>query len=385
MGRFGVGQSLRRVEDLRFLTGQGQYSDDIRLEGQCHGVVVRSPFAHATITSVDLDDAKAAPGVLGVFTVDDLDADGVGDIPCLVPLRGKGGMKTIMPPRPALARGRVRHGGDAVAFVVAETLQQARDAAELVMIDYDALPTVTETATAAEPGQPQIWDEAPNNTSLVWETGDEAGTKAAFDKAAHVTRLEFVNNRVVVNAMEPRATLGAYDAASGTFTLYTGSQGSHRMLAPLCDQVFNVPQEKMHIVTPDVGGGFGMKIFVYPETVLVLFAARKAWPAGALELRSQRGFPQRHPRPRSRDHRRVGPRRRGAHPRPARHHHRQHGRLPLQLRALHPDRLLRADAERPLQDSRRLCRGHRRCSPTPCRSTPTAAPGGRRRPISSNA
>ena len=275
MGRFGVGQGLRRVEDLRFLTGEGQYSDDIRLEGQCHGVLVRSPFAHAKIASIDLDDARAAPGVLGVFTVDDLDADGVGTIPCLVPLRGKNGGKTIMPPRPALARGRVRHVGDGVAFVVAETLQQARDAAELVMVDYDPLPTVTETATAARPGQPQIWDEAPSNTSLVWEAGDEAGTTAAFAKASHVTRLEFVNNRIVVNSMEPRATLGAYDAVSETFTLYTGSQGSHRMLGPLCDDVFGIPKEKMHIITPDVGGGFGMKIFVYPETVLVLFAARR--------------------------------------------------------------------------------------------------------------
>src|SRR3546814_8950802 len=146
MGRFGVGQGLRRVEDLRFLTGEGQYSDDIRLEGQCHGVLVRSPFAHATIASIDLAEAKAAPGVLGVFTVDDLDADGVGTIPCLVPLRGKNGSKTIMPPRPALARGRVRHVGDPVAFVVAETVQQARDAAELVMVDYEALPAVAETA-----------------------------------------------------------------------------------------------------------------------------------------------------------------------------------------------------------------------------------------------
>src|SRR3990170_749380 len=246
MGRFGVGQGLRRVEDLRFLTGEGQYRDDIRLEGQCHGVLLRSPFAHAKIASIDLGDARAAPGVLGVFTVEDLDADGLGTIPCLVPLRGKNGGKTIMPPRPALARGRVRHVGDGVAFVVAETLQQARDAAELVMVDYDPLPTVTETATAARPSQPQIWDEAPNNTSLVWEAGDEAGTKAAFAKASHVTRLEFVNNRIVVNSMEPRATLGAYDAASETFTLYTGSQGSHRMLGPLCDDIFGIPQEKMH-------------------------------------------------------------------------------------------------------------------------------------------
>ncbi|MGD1877529.1 MAG: xanthine dehydrogenase family protein molybdopterin-binding subunit [Kiloniellaceae bacterium] len=275
MGRFGVGQGLRRVEDLRFLTGEGQYSDDIRLEGQSYGVLVRSPFAHAAITSVDLSDAKAAPGVLGVYTVEDLDADGLGNIPCLVPMPDKRGGKTIMPPRPALARAKVRFVGDPVAFVVAETLQQARDAAELVMVDYDTLPVVTDTKTAKDPGQPQVWDEAPNNTSLVWEAGDEAGTQAAFAKAAHVTKLEFVNNRVVVNSMEPRACIGDYDADGETFTLYSGSQGSHRFLGPLCDKVFGIPTEKMHVITPDVGGGFGMKIFVYPETVLVLFAARR--------------------------------------------------------------------------------------------------------------
>ena len=275
MGRFGVGQGLRRVEDLRFLTGEGRYSDDIQLEGQGYGVLLRSPFAHAEIRSIDLEAAKAAPGVLGIFTGDDLAADGIGDIPCLVPMPGKNGGKTVMPPRPALARGRVRHVGDAVAFIVAETLAEARDAAELVEIDYDTLPAVTDTKTANQPGQPQVWPQAENNTSLVWETGDEAGTKNAFDKAHHVTRLEFVNNRVVVNSMEPRATIGAYDAASEDFTLYTGNQGSHRMLAPLCDRVLNVPQEKMRIISPDVGGGFGMKIFVYPETVMVLYAARR--------------------------------------------------------------------------------------------------------------
>jgi carbon-monoxide dehydrogenase large subunit len=275
MGRFGVGQGLRRVEDLRFLTGEGRYCDDIHFDGESYGVLVRSPFAHAEITSIDLEEAKAAPGVLGVFTVEDLDADGVGNVPCVVPMPGKNGTKTVMPPRPALARGRVRHVGDAVAFVVAETAAQARDAAELVMVDYETLPAVTDTKTAKEPGQPQIWDEAPANISVVWETGDEAATDAAFAKAHHVTRLEFVNNRVVVNAMEPRGTIGDYDAASETFTLYTVSQGSHRMLPLLANRIFDVPKEKMRIITPDVGGGFGMKIFVYPETVLVLFAARR--------------------------------------------------------------------------------------------------------------
>jgi carbon-monoxide dehydrogenase large subunit len=275
MGRFGVGQGLRRVEDLRFLTGEGQYSDDIRLDGQTYCALVRSPFAHAEITGIDTAEAKAAPGVLAVFTVEDLDADGIGNIPCLTPMPGKNKTRTVMPPRPALARGRVRHVGDAVAMVVAETPQQARDAAELVMVDYESLPAVTDTKAATRPGQPQVWAEAANNTSLVWETGDEAGTRAAFDKAAHVTRLEFVNNRIVVKSLEPRATIGAYDTASETYTLYTGSQGSHRMLGPLCDMVLGIPKEKMHIITPDVGGGFGMKIFVYPETVLVLFAAKR--------------------------------------------------------------------------------------------------------------
>ncbi len=275
MGRFGVGQGLRRVEDLRFLTGQGRYSDDIHFEGETYGALVRSPFAHAEIKTIDTSEALAAPGVLGVYTADDLAADGVGDIPCMVPMPGKNGTRTVMPPRPALARGRVRHVGDPVAVVVAESAVAARDAAELVTVDYDPLPAVTDTRSAKQPGQPQVWDQAPNNVSLVWETGDEAATAAAFAKAHHVTKLEFVNNRVVVNAMETRATIGDYDAASETFTLHTVSQGSHRILPMLADRIFKVPHEKMHIITPDVGGGFGMKIFVYPETVLVLFAARR--------------------------------------------------------------------------------------------------------------
>ena len=275
MGRFGVGQGLRRVEDARFLTGQGQYSDDIRLERQSHGVVVRSPYAHAEIRSIDLEEAKASPGVLGVFTVEDLEADGVGNIPCLAPMPGKNGGRTITPPRPALARGRVRHVGDPVVFVVAETPAQARDAAELVMIDYADLPAVVSTRHSTAPDAPQVWPEAPNNTAVVWETGDEAGTDAAFEKAHRVIRLEFVNNRLVVNPMEPRAATGDYDAASETFTLYSGNQGSHRLVPQLAKQIFNVPQEKMHVISPDVGGSFGMKIFVYPESVLVLFAARR--------------------------------------------------------------------------------------------------------------
>ena len=275
MGRFGVGQGLRRVEDARFLTGQGQYSDDIRLERQSYGVVVRSPYAHAEIRSIDLEEAKASPGVLGVFTVEDLEADGVGNIPCLAPMPGKNGGRTITPPRPALARGRVRHVGDPVVFVVAETPAQARDAAELVMIDYADLPAVVSTRDTTSPDAPQVWPEAPNNTAVVWETGDEAGTDAAFEKAHRVVQLEFVNNRLVVNPMEPRAATGDYDAASETFTLYSGNQGSHRLVPQLAKQIFKVPQEKMHVISPDVGGSFGMKIFVYPETVMVLFAARR--------------------------------------------------------------------------------------------------------------
>ncbi|MEE8187594.1 MAG: xanthine dehydrogenase family protein molybdopterin-binding subunit, partial [Kiloniellales bacterium] len=198
MGRFSVGQGMRRLEDTRLLTGQGRYSDDIRLDGEAVGFVLRSPYAHAEIRGIETGEARGLPGVLAVYSAEDLSADGVGDIRCQTPIPGKNGKRTITPTHPVLARGRVRHVGDPVAFVVAETLAQAKDAAESIEVDYEELPVVIETARALDPDSPQIWEEAPNNLSLDWELGDAAAAEAGLKKAAHITRLELVNNRLVV-------------------------------------------------------------------------------------------------------------------------------------------------------------------------------------------
>ena len=275
MGRFSVGQGMRRLEDTRLLTGQGRYSDDIRLEGEAVGFVLRSPYAHAEIRGIEAGEARGLPGVLAVYTAEDLSADGVGDILCQTPIPGKGGKRTIAPTHPVLARGRVRHVGDPVAFVVAETIDQAKDAAESIEVDYEELPVVIETARALDPQSPQIWDEAPNNLSLDWELGDAAAAEAGLKKAAHVTRLELVNNRLVVNSIEPRVALGSYDPAGERFTLHTPTQGVYKLIPQLTDQIFNLPKDAVRVVTEDVGGAFGMKNFLYGEQVLVLYAARK--------------------------------------------------------------------------------------------------------------
>ncbi len=275
MGQFGIGQPMRRLEDARFLTGDGTYVDDIRQTGAARGFVLRSPYAHAKIASIDTAAARAMPGVLGVFTAEDLASDGVGDLMCQVPMTGKGGHTSIMPGHPILARGVVRHVGDPVAFVVAETLAQAKDAAEAIEVDYNDIPAVTDTAAATDPTAPQIWPEAPGNLCLDWELGDADATAAGMAKAAHVTRIEIVNNRLVVNSLEPRGALGIYDASAEHFTLHTGTQGVHHLKTQLADQIFHVPEDRVSVRTPDVGGGFGMKVFLYAEYVMVLWAARR--------------------------------------------------------------------------------------------------------------
>ncbi|WP_282607122.1 xanthine dehydrogenase family protein molybdopterin-binding subunit [Pelagibius sp. Alg239-R121] len=275
MVKFGVGQGLRRVEDVRLLTGHGRYTDDIKENGEVFGFVLRSPHAHAEISALDVEDARAAPGVLGVYTHEDLTADGVQDIPCMTPIPGKNDSLPIMPPHPALARGRVRHIGDPVAFVVAETLEQAKDAAELIFVDFKDLPANVLSEKAMQAGTPQIWDEAPGNICLDWEQGDQGMTEAALAASHKVVKLNLVNNRIVVNAMEPRGALASYDAESDQLTLVSGSQGVFSLRGQLADRVFQIPQEKLRVLTQDVGGGFGMKIFVYPEQVMVLFAARR--------------------------------------------------------------------------------------------------------------
>jgi len=275
MGQFGAGQGLRRVEDRRLLTGEGRYTDDINQPDQAIMVLVRSPYAHAEILAIDATEAQAAPGVLAVYSAQDLQAEGIGDIPCVAPVPGKAGAQTIQPPHPVLARDRVRHVGDPVVAVVAESLSQARDAAELVAVDYRELPSNTDLAAAHQPDTPLIWDQAPGNLSVDYELGDQAATDTAFAEAAHISRIDLVNNRVIVCSMEPRGAIGSYDSQSERFTLTTGSQGVFKLRSQLANNIFNLPQDRFRVITPDVGGGFGMKNFLYGEQVLVLFAARR--------------------------------------------------------------------------------------------------------------
>ncbi|MEO1192174.1 MAG: xanthine dehydrogenase family protein molybdopterin-binding subunit [Pseudomonadota bacterium] len=274
MGQFGVGQSVRRLEDHRLITGAGRYTDDISIERQRYGYVVRSPLAHARIVSMDLEAAKASPGVLAVYSAADLEASGVGPIPVIALIPGRDGSKTEVPPYHALAAERVRHVGNPVAFIVAESLEEARDAAEVLEIEYEDLPAVSDSTAALAPGAPLLHDSLKSNLSLDWVQGDEAATEAAFAKADRVAKLELINNRVVVNAMEPRAALAEYDAQTGRTTLTAGNQGIFRLRAQIA-QVLGFDVEQLRLVCPDVGGGFGMKIFLYPELILTLFAARQ--------------------------------------------------------------------------------------------------------------
>jgi carbon-monoxide dehydrogenase large subunit len=275
MGQYGMGQPVRRIEDARFVSGHGRYLDDIAVPGQAHGHVLRAPHAHAVIRRIELAAARAAPGVLGVFVGADHEADGLGPIPCGQEIKQKDGRTQYVPPRHALARDRVRHVGDAVAFVVAETLAQARDAAELIEVDYQPLPVVLDTAAADRPGQPQVWPDAPNNLSFDWEKGDAAATARALAAADRVVTLELVNNRVMVHPIETRGAIGAYDSATERFTLTFSGQAAHTLRRQICDGVFKIPHERMRLVIPDVGGGFGAKNFVYPEYIMVLHAARR--------------------------------------------------------------------------------------------------------------
>jgi aerobic carbon-monoxide dehydrogenase large subunit len=275
--KFGLGQPVRRHEDFRLIRGQGRYTDDIVLPQMIYAYVLRSPIAHATIKRIDASAARTMPGVLFVGTGEDVRADGLGDVPCTVPLTSRDGTPRHDTPRPALAQGKVRHVGQPVALVVAETYAQARDAAEAIDVDYDALPAVTDAKAAVAAGAPALFDHIPGNIVFDWDNdaGNAQATDAAFAKATRVVTLELVNNRVVVNSMEPRNAIGDYDAASGRSTLYTATQGPHFVRDPLAEIVLKMPKEKLRLITPNVGGGFGMKAFVYPEHALVVWAARK--------------------------------------------------------------------------------------------------------------
>ena len=224
MGDFGIGAAVRRKEDFRFLTGQGTYTDDINRPGQLYAFLLRSPHAHAELGAIDTAAANAAPGVSAVFTGADLQ---VGGLPCGWLVTSKDGKPMIEPPHPLLAQGKVRHVGDPVAVVVAETLEQAKDAAELIEVSYKTLPAVVTSQEAIKPGSPLLFDTAPGNLCFDWHLGDKTAVDAAFSRAHHITRLDLVNNRLVSNPMEPRAATGEFDRGTGEYTLYTTSQAPH--------------------------------------------------------------------------------------------------------------------------------------------------------------
>ncbi|MEP9397220.1 xanthine dehydrogenase family protein molybdopterin-binding subunit [Mesorhizobium sp. KR2-14] len=271
--RFGVGASVLRVEDAAFITGQGRYTDDISLPAMLHGYVLRSPVANAALKVVSVEAARTAPGVHLVLTGADL--VGLGDLKSGVMQKQPDGSRAPTRDVPILCRDRVHHVGDAIAFVVANSRAQAQDAAELIEVEYDAAPAASSTATALDPGTPLVWPELGSNRAFLYEIGDIARTDKAFATAAKVSRVEFVNNRLVSNFLEPRAAIGEWHAGEDRYQLTTGSQGAHSMRSILAEQVFNIAPEKLRVVTPDVGGGFGTKAFVYREHALVLEAARR--------------------------------------------------------------------------------------------------------------
>ena len=273
MGEFAVGQGVSRFEDPRLLRGGGRYVDDLKLPGMVHGVVVRAQRGHAKILGIDTSNAKAAPGVLAVLTAADIKAAGLADIPVPGGLKRRDGSPMYKPRYPILAEDTVRWVGDCVAFVVAETVAQAHDAAELVQVDYEDLPAVVSTAEAVKPDAPKVWADAPDNICFVELIGDKAATDAAFANAAHVVKGEFVINRVTAATMEPRGAVGDYNVADGRFTFYGPLQRPHQTRTELAE-LLHVPESKVRVVTGDTGGSFGMKSPIFNETPLVLLASK---------------------------------------------------------------------------------------------------------------
>ncbi len=275
MSETGIGASVKRVEDQRFLTGKGNYTDDMNRPGQTHAHILRSPHAHARITAIDTSAAEAAPGVVAVFTGKDVAEAGIGGLPCGWLITSKDGNPMQEPPHPILVADKVRHVGDQVALVVAETRAQARDAAEKIEVTYEVLPAVLDMAAASDASSPKVHDDTTGNVCYDWELGDAAGVDQAFQGAAHVTSIDITNNRLIPNAMEPRAAIGDYDRATGEYTLVTTSQNPHVIRLLMGAFVLQIPEHKLRVVAPDVGGGFGSKIFHYAEEALVTWAAGK--------------------------------------------------------------------------------------------------------------
>src|SRR6202165_3160453 len=293
--KFAVGQPLRRFEDLRLITGKGRYTDDIVLPGMVHAYVLRSPAAHARIARMDAARARGMPGVLLLLTGEDVAADGLGDVPCVSPLGKRRGTPRHGPPRPVPATGTVRHMGQPVALVVAENLYQARDAAEAIEVEYETLPAVVDARAAIEPGAPQLFEHIPRNIVFDWDNDrcDFAATEAAFARAARVTTIELVNNRVVANSMEPRNAIGDYDSATDRATLYTGSQGAAFVRDMLADAILKVPQSEVRTLTPHAGRRFRLS-----RARARGLGGAQAQAPGEMAAGPLRGLHQRQPGPR---------------------------------------------------------------------------------------
>ncbi len=275
MGVEGIGARALRKEDKRFITGKGRYTDDMVLPRMTYAAFVRSPHAHAKVVSIDASAALDMPGVEAVLTGEQLVGDGIGNLICGWMIHSKDGSPMNMGAWRALEPEIVRFVGQAVAVVIADTQGQARDAADAVVVEYDELPAVVDSIAAMGDGAPQLHPEAPNNLIYDWDIGDEAATNAAFENAAHVTRMDIHNNRLVPNPMEPRAAVADYDTAEEHFTLYTTSQNPH-VARLVLSAFYNVaPENKLRVIAPDVGGGFGSKIFIYPEEIVALWASKR--------------------------------------------------------------------------------------------------------------
>ncbi|GAB4465431.1 MAG: xanthine dehydrogenase family protein molybdopterin-binding subunit [Thermoflexibacter sp.] len=270
-----IGQAVKRVEDKRFITGKGKYTDDIVLPNMTYAYIIRSPYAHAKILKLDTSQALAMEGVVAIFTGEDIAKSGVNGVPCGWQVNFNTGETMKEPPHPLLVKDKVLHVGDSVAIVIAESRALAKDAAEMVEIEYEELPCVTDPYKAIQPGAPVVHDVAPDNKCYVWELGDRQKTDDYMAKAHHVTSLEFVNQRLVPNAIEPRAAIGDYDETNDRYTLYTSSQNPHLIRLLMCAFVLGLPEHKVRVIAPDVGGGFGSKIFHYVEEALVTWASKQ--------------------------------------------------------------------------------------------------------------
>ncbi|MEQ8509249.1 MAG: xanthine dehydrogenase family protein molybdopterin-binding subunit [Rhodospirillaceae bacterium] len=278
MGKFGMGQSIRRIEDHRFVTGTGQYTDDVNRENQAWLAVLRSPYAHAKVSSIDTSAAKAADGVLGVYTNADLDAAGFTGMPADTIPPGPDGKAPEAPHRPILAKDRVRYVGEPVAIVVAETLALARDASELIEVEYNELPVVADMTSALADGAQPLFDSVKGNLLVHWSMGNKDATEAAFAKADKIISIDLINNRIAPTAIEPRGALAEYDSTTDRYTLTTGSQGSHKLRQWITGKngkaATGIPADKLRVICPDVGGGFGMKNFLFNEPLAALFATK---------------------------------------------------------------------------------------------------------------